>query len=186
MTTRYRRCRSRPRSIRSSKSPLTTVVSSSAPCHTPKRAFLRLPQFPAPPLAPDRQSEYRRPSGRPGSNPPSVARTAPATDCCSRPRIDGSRRFSRSHSPLQHPPPLADSFAWTAQPPHLPAPLVAVFRLAATDGSCPAPLPGLRVFALVAVLKKPSGPQKPRNPAASPNAHSRRSDSADAVAPPDE
>jgi hypothetical protein len=49
------------------------------------------------------------------------------------------------------------------------------FRLAATDGSSPAPLPGLRVFALAAVLGKPSGPQKPRNPAASPNAHSRRS-----------
>jgi len=29
-------------------------------------------------------------------------------------------------------------------------------------------------------------PQTPRNPAASPNAHGRRSDSADAVAPPGE
>src|SRR6202007_3471491 len=101
-----------------------------------------------PPQAHTDKRQYRRPSGRPGSNPPSVAPTAPATDCCSRPRIDGSRCSSRSHSPLQHSPPLADSFAWTAQPPHLPAPLVAVFRLAATDGSSPAPLPGLRVFAL--------------------------------------
>ena len=55
-----------------------------------------------------------------------------------------------------------------------------IFDPAATDGSSPAPLPGLRGFALVAVLAKPSDQQRPRNLAACPNARSRRSDSADA------
>src|SRR6202035_4343992 len=39
ITTKYRRCRSSPRSTRSSNSPLTTVVFSLAPCHTPKTCF---------------------------------------------------------------------------------------------------------------------------------------------------
>ena len=45
--------------------PLTIVVFSVAPCHTPKRAFLRFPRFPRPPPAPGPQSERHRSSRAP-------------------------------------------------------------------------------------------------------------------------
>src|SRR5258708_3033769 len=87
-----------------------------------------------------RQSECHRSSAPPGSDPPIVARIALATDCCWPLRTAGSRCFSRSRSLPQHSPLLVDSSVWTARPPCVPAPLVAVFRLAATDHSSPGPL----------------------------------------------
>src|SRR5215469_9475685 len=61
----------------------------------------------------------------------------------------------------------------------LPAPPVAAFRPAATDRSSPAPLPGLLVCAPAVVPGESFVLQRPRSPAASPNARSRHSDSVD-------
>jgi hypothetical protein len=47
----------------------------------PTRASLHFPRSPAPPPAPGRQTEYHRSSAPPDSNPPIIARRAPATDC---------------------------------------------------------------------------------------------------------
>src|ERR1700746_2990716 len=71
----------------------------------------------------------------------------------------------------QHSPLLVDSSVWTTRPPGAPAPLVAVFRLAATDRSSPAPLPDPRAFVPAAAPAEFSVQQKPHNPAAFPNAH---------------
>src|SRR5260370_1256411 len=91
----------------------------------------------------------------------------------------GSPRF-RSRTLPERSPPLADSSAWTVRPPCAPAPLVAVFRLAATDRSSPVPLLGPRGFAPAVVPAEFSVQQKPHNPAAFPSAHSPRWDWADA------
>src|SRR4029450_14089146 len=96
------------------------------------------------------------------------------------------RCFSRSRSLPQHSPLLADSSAWTVRLPCVPAPLVAVFRLAATDRSSPVPLPGPRGFVLAVVPAGSSVHRRLRNPTAFPNAHSRRRDLVDGTALLDE
>src|SRR6267378_2358635 len=152
----------------------------------PKRAFLRLPRSPGPPPAPGPQNECHRSSAPPDSGPPIFVRTAPATDCYWRPRTGGSRCSSRSRSLPEHSPLLADSSVWTVRPPCVPAPLVAVSRLAAIDRSSPVPPPGLPAFVLAVVPAGFSVQRRPRNPAASPSAHSRRWAWADAEVPPGE
>src|SRR6267378_5076501 len=152
----------------------------------PKRAFLRLPRSPGPPPAPGRQSECHRSSAPPDSDLLGAVRTAPATDCYWRPRTADSRCSSRSRSLPEHSPPLADSSVWTGRPPCVPAPLVAAFRLAATDRSSPVPPPGLPAFVLVVVPAGSSVQQRRHNPAAFPSAHSPRWDGADAEVPPGE
>src|SRR4029077_14529330 len=133
-------------------------------------AFLRFPRSPAPPPAPGHQSECHRSSAPPNSNPPVVVRTAIATDCYWQQQTVGSHSSSRSRSLPQYSPPLADSSAWTTRPPCAPAPLVAAFRLAATDRSSPVPLPGLRAFVPAAAPAEFSVHRKPHNPAAFPSA----------------
>src|SRR6266853_907369 len=152
----------------------------------PKRAFLHLPRSPEPPLAPGRQSECHLSSTPRDSDLLSAVRTAPATGCYWRPQTAGSRCSSRSRSLPEHSPPLADSSVWTTRPPCVPAPLVAAFRLAATDRSSPVPLPGLRGFVPAVVPAEFSVQQKPHNPAAFPSAHTPRWDWADAEVLPGE
>src|SRR5882672_4572136 len=151
----------------------------------PKRVFLRLPRSPGPPPAPGRQSECHRSSAPPDADLLGAVRTAPATGCYWPPRTAGSRCSSRSRSLPEHSPPRADSSVWTTPPPCVPAPLVAAFRLAATDRSSLVPLPGLPAFVPAAVPAGSSVQQRPHNPAAFPSAHSPRWDSADAEALPD-
>src|SRR5260370_4733240 len=109
-----------------------------------------------------------------------AVRTTPAADCYWPQRTAGSRCFSRSRSLPKRSPPLADSSAWTVRPPCVPAPLVAVFRLAAAGRSSPVPLPGPRGSVPAVVPAGSSVQQTPHNPTASPSAHSPLWDLADA------
>src|SRR5271169_2791304 len=120
------------------------------------------------------------------SNPSIGGYTTLATYFYLAARTCGPTCLSRSHSLPEHSPPLADSSGWTVRPPCVPAPLVAAFRLAATDRSSAVPLPGPRGFAPAVVPAEFSVQQKPHNPAAFPSAHSPRRDSADAEVPPGE